>query len=200
MGLGSPSYRSTALIRQMIKISRRERPTNTSRSFGYRKSERVTGRRRARSAIPNPFVLSWQPERVERENRPYANRFTKSSGSAGDGDPCAVGGQKSDVRSDKPEVVSHSVHPGASGFLVATPGAGADCGWFGCALNTAAPFDVFYRLQVTNYGLFNILFESTPNGSDHVNVWLSCILAQTVSPLFRGNLLATSPGERKLKN
>ena len=53
---------------------------------------------------------------------------------------------------------------------MATPGAGAACGWFGFALNTAATFDVFYRLQVTNYGLFNILFEATPNGSDHVNV------------------------------
>jgi len=84
---------------------------------------------------------------------------------------------------------------------VATRGAGAACDWFGFALNTAATFDVFCRLQVTNYGLFNILFESTPNGSDHTNVWLSCILAQTASPnLFRGNLLATNPGEGKLKN
>ena len=84
---------------------------------------------------------------------------------------------------------------------MATPGGGAACGWFGFALNTAATFDVFCRLQVTNYGLFNILFESTPNGSDHVNVWLSCILAQTASPnLFRGNLLATNPSESKRKN
>jgi hypothetical protein len=52
----------------------------------------------------------------------------------------------------------------------ATPGAGAALGWFGFALNIAATFDVFCRLQVTNYGLFNILFEPTPNGSDHVNV------------------------------
>jgi len=84
---------------------------------------------------------------------------------------------------------------------VATRGAGAACVSLGFALNAAATFDVFYRLQVTNYGLFNILFESTPNGSDHVNVWLSCILAQTGSPnLFRGNLLATNRGESKLKN
>jgi hypothetical protein len=62
--------------------------------------------------------------------------------------------QKSDVRSDKAEVVSHSAHPGASGFLVAMPGAGAAWGWFGFALNTAATFDIFHRLQVTNYGLF----------------------------------------------
>jgi hypothetical protein len=84
---------------------------------------------------------------------------------------------------------------------VATPGAGAAWGWFGFALNIAATFDVFCRLQVTNYGIFNIFFESTPNGSDHVNVWLPCILAQTVSPnLFCGNLLATNPSESKLKN
>ena len=108
--------------------------------------------------------------------------------------------QTSEVRSEKPEVVSHSAHLGASGFLEAAPGAGAACGWLGLPLKTAATFDVFHRLQVTNYGLFNIPFESAPNGLDHVDVWLLCILAQTVSPLFRGNLLATSPGERKPKN
>ncbi len=47
-----------------------------------------------------------------------------------------------------------------------------------------ATFDVFSRLQVTNYGLFDILFELAPNGSEHVDVWLWCILAQTVSPQF----------------
>jgi hypothetical protein len=67
-------------------------------------------------------------------------------------------------------------------LLGATPGAVGACGWFGFALNTAATFDVFHRLQVTNYGLFNILFESAPNGSDHVDVWLLWILAQTASP------------------
>jgi hypothetical protein len=55
-------------------------------------------------------------------------------------------------------------------FLVLTPGAGAACGWFGFALNTAATFDVFHRLQVTNYGLFYILFESAPNRSDHIDL------------------------------
>ena len=37
---------------------------------------------------------------------------------------------------------------------MATRGAGAAYGWFGFALNTAATFDIFHRLQVTNYGLF----------------------------------------------
>ena len=59
----------------MIKISRRERPTNTSRSFGRRKFLRAEVLLRAKSAARNPFVLSWQPEK---ENRPYANRLTKS--------------------------------------------------------------------------------------------------------------------------
>jgi len=36
---------------------------------------------------------------------------------------------------------------------MAMPAAAAG-GWFGFALKTAATFDVFYRLQVTNYGLF----------------------------------------------
>src|SRR6266513_1755910 len=99
----------------MIKISRRARPTNTSRSFGRRKFPRAEILRRAKSVVRNPFVLSWQPDRVEGKNRPYANRLTKSSGSAGNRDPCGVGGQKSDVRSDKPEAVSHWAHPGASG-------------------------------------------------------------------------------------
>jgi hypothetical protein len=64
MKLESPSSRSTALIRQMIKISRRERPSNTSRSFGRRKFPRAGVLLRAKSAARNPFVLSWQPERV----------------------------------------------------------------------------------------------------------------------------------------
>jgi hypothetical protein len=39
-------------------------------------------------------------------------------------------------------------------LLMASRGAGAASGWFGFALNAAATLDVFYRLQVTNYGLF----------------------------------------------
>ena len=67
-------------------------------------------------------------------------------------------------------------------LLVATRAADATYDWFGFALNTAATFDVFSRLQVTNDGLFYFLFESVPNGSDHVDVWLLWILAQTASP------------------
>src|SRR5437762_6805764 len=87
MELGNPFWQSTVLIRQMIKISRREKPTNTSRSFECRKFPRAEVLLRAKLAAQNPFVLSWQPGRVERENRPYANRLTKSSGSAGNADP-----------------------------------------------------------------------------------------------------------------
>ena len=68
-------------------------------------------------------------------------------------------------------------------LLVATRGAGAACGWFGFALNTAATFDVFYRFQVTNYGLLYILFDSAPGGSDCVDVWDLCLHAQT-APQF----------------
>jgi hypothetical protein len=67
---------------------------------------------------------------------------------------------------------------------VATRWSGAACVWFGLALNTAAAFDVFPGLQVTNDGLFDILFESAPNGSDHADVWLWRILAQIVSPVY----------------
>jgi len=187
MGLGSPSSRSTALIRQMIKISRRERPTNTSRSFGRRKSERAEVLLRAKSAARNPFVLSLQQERLERENRPYANRLTKSSGSVGNAQPFGVGD-----RSQTSELIS---------LLLATPGAGTACGWFGFALNTATAFDVFHRLQVTNYGLFYIPFESAPKGPNLIGVWVFCTHGQTAfHNLFRGNVLATSPGERKPKN
>ena len=41
---------------------------------------------------------------------------------------------------------------------MATPGVAVACGRFGFALNTAAPFDVFPGLEVTNDGLFNIVF------------------------------------------
>ena len=49
----------------------------------------------------------------------FIRQFTGSR-SAGNGDLSGVGDQKSesDVRSDKPEVVSHSTHLGARGFLL----------------------------------------------------------------------------------
>jgi hypothetical protein len=98
--------------------------------------------------------MATRPSRKRIE--PYANRVAKSSGSVGNGEPCAVGDQKSDVRSEK--------------LLLAAPGVGTACGWFRFALNTTAAFDVFHRLQVTNYGLFNILFESAPKRSNLIGV------------------------------
>ena len=78
-------------------------------------------------------------------------------------------------------------------FLVATPSAGAARSWFGFIL-TAATLNVFSRLQVTNDGLFYIPFESVPDGSDHIDVWLFWIGAQTVSPdLFRGTFYRGIP-------
>jgi hypothetical protein len=65
---------------------------------------------------------------------------------------------------------------------LATRGAGAARGWFGFILNTAATFDVFPGLQITNYGLFNIPFESTPDGLDHADVCLLCIFVQPAFP------------------
>src|SRR5437763_1642652 len=70
MGLENLSWRSTALIPQLIKIYRRERPTNTSRSFGCRKLPRAEVPLRAKSAARNPFVLSLQQERVQRQIDP----------------------------------------------------------------------------------------------------------------------------------
>jgi hypothetical protein len=56
-------------------------------------------------------------------------------------------------------------------------------------------------LQISNDGRFQIVFESVPDGSDHVDVRLSCILAQTACTpnLFRGNVLAAIQGESKPK-
>jgi hypothetical protein len=71
---------------------------------------------------------------------------------------------------------------------------------FGSVFNGAATFDVFPGLEVTNYGLFDIVLKSAPNNSDHVDVWLACILTQTVLPiLFGEKVLPRSGGESKLK-
>jgi hypothetical protein len=59
----------------------------------------------------------------------------------------------------------------------------AACNGFGFARKTAAPFDVFYWLQVTNFGVlfdsgtpnganhFDVLFDSAPKGANHFAVW-----------------------------
>lgn len=63
------------------------------------------------------------------------------------------------------------------------PGALA-CGGFGFARNTPATFDVFYRLQVTNYGLLNVLFDSAPSGSNHIDVWDLSLHLEMASPNY----------------
>jgi hypothetical protein len=72
-------------------------------------------------------------------------------------------------------------------------GAHAACGGFGFARNTAT-FDVFYWLQVTNYGVLYVLFDSPPSGSNHIDVWDLCLHVQMASPnYFVATVLATSP-------
>jgi len=83
---------------------------------------------------------------------------------------------------------------------VAARGASAAFGGFGFALKTAATFDVFYWLQVTNYGLLYVLFDSAPSGSNYIDVWDLCLHAQTASPIISPQRLATSPGESKPKS
>jgi hypothetical protein len=69
-------------------------------------------------------------------------------------------------------------------FLVAARGASAAFGGFGFALKTAATFDVFYWLQVTNYGVLYVLFDSAPSGSNYIDVWDLCLHVQTASPII----------------
>ena len=59
---------------------------------------------------------------------------------------------------------------------------------------TPPTFDVFYRLQVTNYGVFYVLFDSPPSGSNHIDVWNLCLHVQMALPnYFLVTVLATSP-------
>jgi len=39
------------------------------------------------------------------------------------------------------------------------------------AMRSPATFDIFHWAQVANYGLFYILFDSAPSGSNHIDVW-----------------------------
>ena len=49
------------------------------------------------------------------------------------------------------------------------PGA-LGCGGFGfAATRSPATFDIFYWLQVTNYGVLYVLFDSAPSGSNHID-------------------------------
>jgi hypothetical protein len=67
---------------------------------------------------------------------------------------------------------------------VAARGASAAFDGFGFALKTAATFDVFYWLQVTNYGVLYVLFDSAPSGSNYIDVWDLCLHAQTASTII----------------
>ena len=67
------------------------------------------------------------------------------------------------------------------------------CGGLGFAV-TPPTFDVFYRLQVTNYGVFYVLFDSPPSGSNPVDIWDLYLHAQMAFPdYFVATVLATSP-------
>ena len=71
---------------------------------------------------------------------------------------------------------------------MAACGAPLACGGFGFARNTAATFDVFYWLQVTNYGVLYVLFDSAPSGSNYIDIWDLCLHVQMASPnYFRSN-------------
>ena len=71
---------------------------------------------------------------------------------------------------------------------MAARGASAAFGKFGFALKTAATFDVFYWLQVTNYGVRYVLFDSPPSGSNHIDIWDLCLHFSSGLPqLLRSN-------------
>jgi len=55
-------------------------------------------------------------------------------------------------------------------------GGNAACDALGFARNTAAPFDVFYWLQITNFDPF--LFNPAPSGLDYNDMWPLCVHAQ----------------------
>ena len=61
----------------------------------------------------------------------------------------------------------------AGPILVAARGAGAACNRFRFAHSTVATFDVFYRLQITNFDVS--LLQAAPNRLDYIDVlilWL----------------------------
>jgi len=58
---------------------------------------------------------------------------------------------------------------------------GAPAPVVGFARNTTS-FDVFYWLQVTNYGVRYVLFDSPPSGSNHIDIWDLFLHLQIASP------------------
>ena len=83
---------------------------------------------------------------------------------------------------------------------MAAPVVCAACGRFGFALNTAATFDVFYGVQVTNYGVLYVLFESTPNRLDYMDIWVLSLHVQTAFPIISPTFLAATREQSKLKS
>jgi hypothetical protein len=68
------------------------------------------------------------------------------------------------------------------------------------AIRPPATFDIFRRFQVTNYGVLDVLFDSAPSGSNHIDIWdLFLHLRIASTELFRGKVLARSPGRSKPK-
>jgi hypothetical protein len=86
-------------------------------------------------------------------------------------------------------------------LLLAPPAAAVGFDGFGFRSYGAASFHVIPGLKIPNDGLFQIFLNSAPNGSEHVDVWLFYILAQTAftPSLFRGNVLVAIQGEIKPK-
>ena len=77
--------------------------------------------------------------------------------------------------------------------LIGACGACAACDGFGFARNTAATFDVFYWLQVTN---FDVLLNSAPNGPDYIDILVWWLHAQ----LFRSNVRFRMPTDPVVAN
>jgi hypothetical protein len=69
------------------------------------------------------------------------------------------------------------------------------CGGFGFARNTAATFDVFYWLQVTNYGVLYVFFDSAPSRSNHIDVWDLCLHFK----LFRRSVFSNESRQEQAK-
>jgi hypothetical protein len=66
---------------------------------------------------------------------------------------------------------------------------------------TPPTFDVFYRLQVTNYGVFYVLFDSPPSGSNPIDIWDLYLHVQMAFPdYFVAMVLATSPAGASRKS
>jgi hypothetical protein len=59
------------------------------------------------------------------------------------------------------------------------------CGGFGfAATRSPATFDIFHWVQIANYGLFYILFDSAPSGSNHIDVWELFLHLKIASPNY----------------